>query len=295
MPLYSVQYVQMRNVIKEIFVFFAVALAVKTPGAICLSFRNPTRPLKNDGGCIPTSSDMILPRRTVIKNTFNSFLMTNAVIIFPVRGASAACLPGDVSADCIGVYKIPLLRNNGNINQFVDKNRSALKQFAPDIKTDNVPVIGMPKDPMEAWQVLQAQRLAADDIVAVIRQGKLEEGGVKILNLLPRVGMAGQLMIQTSLSSSTLVNDSALSAVEEENKQQQKKASIQQLKEMQLESALNSVLNSFGECDIMIGQGIRGEMGAITAAQIHILNELRDAIRAYDDFLAIVQVNTDFG
>ena len=35
--------------------------------------------------------------------------------------------------------------------------------------------------------------------------------------------------------------------------------------------------------------GIRGELGSLTVAQITIMKELKDAIRAYDDFLGITQ------
>ncbi|KAL7577687.1 hypothetical protein ACA910_015198 [Epithemia clementina (nom. ined.)] len=163
--------------------------------------------------------------------------------------AHAACLPGDVSKECIGVYKVPA---------------------TPSSKSS----FGMPQSYDDAWQVLDAQRLATNDIVQVVRAGRLEEAGVKVLNLLPRVSMAGKWVIQTIM--------------ERENKgSTAKTAVVQELEEKQLETALNDVLISFNECDIMIGQGLRGEMGAVTVAQVLILKELEDAIRGYDNFLAI--------
>jgi hypothetical protein len=38
----------------------------------------------------------------------------------------------------------------------------------------------------------------------------------------------------------------------------------------------------------MIGQGLRGQLGVTAAAQIQILREVQEGVRAYDDFLAMV-------
>ena len=55
---------------------------------------------------------------------------------------------------------------------------------------------------------------------------------------------------------------------------------------MQLQSRLEDTLACFGQVDVTLGQGLRGQLGVVTAAQLAVLSELRDALRAYDDFLA---------
>ena len=97
---------------------------------------------------------------------------------------------------------------------------------------------------------------------------------MKLLNLIPRLSTAGRLVIETAMSLSMTLQDPL---------------AIRQMKELLLENALSDVLVGFSECDIMIGQGLRGEMGAITVAQVYILNELQTTSQAYDNFLVVAQ------
>ena len=153
-------------------------------------------------------------------------------------------MPGDTSKECIGVYKVPV-EDAQKLNDFLKKNPSAAP---PNFNTSTSNALRSPRSVDEAFQVLETQRLAADDILSVISQGKLEEGGVKVLNLIPRVSTAGQMVIRKALDSDT-------SSSSAQDAKTEKMAAIQQLKETQLESALNSVVAGFGECDILIGQG----------------------------------------
>ena len=228
-------------------------------------------------------------RRVLFEKAFKSLFTTSLAghhLSFETTAAHAACLPGDASTNCIGVYKIPFdYRNDiqSNINSGIRTgNNNNSMSFSPPRKVrffmgdlPPPPRIGMiPTSYEEAIKVLGAQRLATNDIMAVILAGRLEEGGLKVLNLIPRVNIAGRLVIQTALTLSRVRKDSL---------------AIQQLKEMQLESALNQLLVGFNECDVMIGQGLRGEMGVVTVAQLYILHELQDTIRAYDDFLVVAE------
>jgi len=176
--------------------------------------------------------------------------------------AWAACLPGDLSPECIGVYKLPMddamLPYSGT--------KESLKTYAPDVKY--VPPVESPKSIKDALETLQTQRLAADDIVEVVSEGRLEEAGIKVLNLLPKVTAAGRLVVSARLDAS---KDSE---------------TVRKLRRNQLQSMLEDVTVGYNKVDIAIGQGIRGEMGASAVAQLTILDELKEANRAFDDFLA---------
>ena len=183
-------------------------------------------------------------RRQILQTTAKSVLGVATIASAKSSPSQAACMPGDTSKECIGVYKVPV-EDAQKLNDFLKKNPSAAP---PNFNTNTNNALRSPRSVDEALQVLETQRLAADDILSVISQGKLEEGGVKVLNLIPRVSTAGQMVIRKALDSDT----SSSSAQDEKT---EKMAAIQQLKETQLESALNCVVAGFGECDILIGQG----------------------------------------
>jgi hypothetical protein len=175
--------------------------------------------------------------------------------------AIAACLPGDLSKECIGVYKVPM---DDNIAGMVG-TKEALEKNAPGL--NYVPPIAIPKSFAEAMSVLETQRKAADDIRTVVSAGRLEEAGIQVLNLIPKVTAAGRVVVQSVTSGSQLSEGA------------------REVRNLQLQSKLDDMVANFGQLDITIGQGLRGEMGVVTAAQLNILSDLKDALIAFDEFL----------
>jgi hypothetical protein len=175
--------------------------------------------------------------------------------------AIAACLPGDLSKECIGVYKVPM---DDNIAGMVG-TKEALEKNAPGL--NYVPPIAIPKSFAEAMSVLETQRKAADDIRTVVSAGRLEEAGIQVLNLIPKVTAAGRVIAQSVTSGSQLSEGA------------------REVRNLQLQSKLDDMVANFGQLDITIGQGLRGEMGVVTAAQLNILSDLKDALIAFDEFL----------
>lgn len=170
----------------------------------------------------------------------------------------AACIPGDLSAECIGVYKFP------------EMSEKDLASLAPDVKY--VAPAATPKTAAQAVAILQAQRSkAADDISDVIAAGRLEEAGIKLLNLIPKVTAAGRVLIESTGETSRAASESEV---------------VAQLRLSQMESRYEMMIGTLGQCDVSIGQGLRGQMGVSAVAQLNILDELKDAIVAFDDFLA---------
>ena len=183
--------------------------------------------------------------------------------LFFASAANAACLPGDASPDCIGVYKIPI---DDNILPYTG-TESALKKFAPD--TRYVPPIKPPSSSKEALTNLAQQRIVADDVMKEVWAGHLEEAGVMTLKVLPQVTLAGRVLIAANVDTDP--NDT-----------------IQSLRRQRLENQVEQVYVLWNSVDILIGQGMRGELGTIVVAQLAILDEIKDAIRALDDLISAV-------
>jgi hypothetical protein len=179
--------------------------------------------------------------------------------------AEAACLPGDLSVECIGVYKVPM---DDNILPYVG-TPEALKQWAPDLKF--VPPIQPPSSFKAALEILETQRIAAGDIQQVVLEGRLEEAGMKVLNLMPKITSAGRLIVFTI-----------------EQGLGPNKSVVDEIKLTRIQDQLNMVIGLWGGCDVEIGQGMRGQLGVSAVAQLQILPSLREATAELDDLLASI-------
>jgi hypothetical protein len=207
-------------------------------------------------------------RDCLATTTVNLFTSLVLLPVLQPNRALAACLPGDLSKECIGVYKVPI---DDSILPYVG-TPEALKRFAPDL--NYVPPTARPTSVSQAMAWLSAQRLAATDIREVVAAGRLEEAGIKVLNLLPKVNTAGGFLVETlrrsAFSSSTT-------------------SAISQLRVQQVEDQYSLMIGLWGETDVMIGQGIRGDMGVSAVAQLNILKNIQEATIAMDDFLSTAQ------
>lgn len=206
----------------------------------------------------PTTASAVVARR--------GFLFS----YFIPQVALAACLPGDLSPDCIGVYKVPLGETNGASSMI--GTEEALKRNAPDIRY--VPPVAVPSTARDAIDILLSQRRAADDIRDVVMAGKLEEAGIKVLNLTPKVTVAGRTIVDDRMT--TFPQDAS--------------EAVRDLQRQRIQSKLDMLLVEFNQLDMLIGQGIRGQLGVSAVAQLSIITELKEAIEAFDDFLAEVSV-----
>jgi hypothetical protein len=179
--------------------------------------------------------------------------------------ARAACLPGDLSPECIGVYKVPI---DDNIKGMVSTPEQ-LKKYAPDL--NYVPPIAYPKTFAEALKILQTQQIAAEDIRDIVAAGRLEEAGIKVLNLIPKLTVSGRVLIEEAP-----VDMTASETIRNILREQQK-------------NLLETAEVAWKNTDIVIGQGLRGRLGVTAVAQLQILSELREATAALDDFLRAMQ------
>jgi hypothetical protein len=190
------------------------------------------------------STSAVSERRDVLKQL--AFLVTMTVPLGSDT-ASAACLYGDLSKECIGVYKQPA--------NTVEESSSSGLTLEKALKT------------------LVKQRQVADtEIREAITVGRLEDAGLLILALVPRVASAGSVVLQQHQMQEDGSNNNS---------------QLQQLKLDRLQNKFAEALGSFGQCDVSVGQGMRGEMGSITMAQLTILSDLQEGIAALDDFLVM--------
>ena len=135
--------------------------------------------------------------------------------------------------------------------------------------------------------ILRAQRSTADDIKQQVLAGKLEEAGIKVLDLIPQVTTSSRKVF-SDLETKIRTRGIASNNINNNNDVRIPTDSETTVEEMAIEMAenqMNYVQGYWGDCDVTIGQGIRGELGMVTIAQLTILESLRDATCALDDYL----------
>lgn len=213
---------------------------------------------------IEKSSSAISRRQLMSSAGALSFLSVLGAVAKP-QSARAACLYGDLSTSCIGVYKLPL---DDCVLSYVSTPEQ-LAKYAPDM--NYVPPIPYPSSYDDAIRDIKS---CDDDIntklSSFIYNGKLEEAGLVVLSVIPKLTMAGRVVVNK------LQREASLAAAE----------SISQnlsMRGFRVETAMTILLSSLGGLDICIGQGMRGQMGALTAAQIQILPEVTEVIDNYKD------------
>lgn len=214
----------------------------------CLSLQDTT---------LPTSSRKDFLHKVIPKMAQRGAVLSASMFLLPSPNVQAACLSGDTSPECIGVYKVPL--EEAARSEMLN-SKEALERNAPGLKFV-VPTQPPPANYSQAREVLLAQREAARDIQQVVANGKLEEAGIKLLNLVPRVTSSGRVLVEAADSS---------------------------VRAQFLQQRLDLVIALYSEADVMMGQGLRGQMGSITVAQLNIIKQLQEAASAFDDLLQMI-------
>lgn len=174
------------------------------------------------------------------------------------EAANAACLAGDLSRECIGVYK-----------EYGPISKENLQKFAPDMKY--VPPVEIPSTIEAAIKMLSEQRKTADDVKDGVALGRIEEAGVKLLSLVPKLRAASE-RVMASASDTT-------------------PGGINEIRQIKLQDEFDQVFGSYFEVDVMIGQALRGQLGVSAVAQIQILASVKEANIDFDNLLSYVVVN----
>ena len=217
--------------------------------------------------------NVVSSRRTVFRHTAAAALVAAATTasVSP-KTANAACLQGDLRPVCIGIYKIP----DEEIYPFF-RTPEEFKTYWPDLAY--VPRIEKPKSFESAMVLLQTQRTLASEIQQqVLLEGDLEEAGIGVLGLLPKIGNGCNAVLQDLAETNIRVSGGMVKGGDSETLSPVFR---------DLERQIMDVNYYWGDADLVIGQGLRGELGASsTIVRIRVLQSLRDATRALDEFLA---------
>jgi hypothetical protein len=164
--------------------------------------------------------------------------------------ASAACLPGDLSKECIGIYKVPIQWDDQTERATIEN----LKKFASDLNVDQVPRLKRPKSNSVARQTLEKQQtIIQTTVLDLVTAGRLEEAGICLLGVIPKVTSAGNFLVQQSMSENENDSDSS--------------EAIAEIRSVRLQSQYQLLLGLLGQSDVSIGQALRGDIpGTITMA-----------------------------
>merc|ERR1719343_1290803 len=164
---------------------------------------------------------------------------------------NAMCLTGDTSEQCIGVYK-----ESPDILEHVDKSYTyGLTRPSP---------IRIPSSYKEALRTLTSLRNDdVDQIHALVQNGKLASAGKKVLKIIPEISLSGNVILESL---------------------EEKKINTFEL----IQDKFRYVEVKLRQCDVLIGQGLRGEMGVSAVAQIMILEDLREFEDELDGFVKVI-------
>ncbi|KAL7459619.1 hypothetical protein ACHAWC_011454 [Mediolabrus comicus] len=191
-----------------------------------------------------------------------------------VKSADAACLPGDLREECIGVYKMPI---DDKALPYVESPEK-LKLYAPDLTW--VPPIESPSNYQNAINQLREQRERFDAVQEKVAKGDLAGSGLILLDIVPKVTAACRYILKTvNNAANNERNDEVMSGDE---------TKVFEMKAYRIEYALNELLGYLGETDVLIGQALRGELGVSAPAQIQILSQLGDTKKEFDELLRTV-------
>lgn len=181
------------------------------------------------------------------------------------KEAKGACLSGDTSPDCIGIYKVPL---DDEILPYISTAES-LNRYAPGLRW--VPPVEYPKTYREAKEELPGLREKCAGLDGLVLRGDLTAAGITVLDIIPRLTVGGSVMIQ-----------------ELQNAKRTSGSPDYSLRALRMEGALSELLVKLNQIDIQLGQALRGELGSLTVAQIEILPDVKEASTLFDDYFSAV-------
>lgn len=211
-----------------------------------------------------------ISRRNAFSKGLKSLLLTSTMLTIKPESSQAACLSGDTSYECIGYYKVPL---DDAVSKYVDTAEN-LSKYAPDLNW--VPPVKYPKTYKLAMQELVGLQTRVRDLRVPILKGELVDAGKEILGIVPRITVAGRVVIRSLESHS---NDRFATFTKKAGQDLSMSAS-------RSEEAHFDLLANLGDIDTTIGQFLSGQLSALTVTQIEVMQDLQDA---EDNFTNLMQ------
>jgi len=222
-----------------------------------------------------------ITRRDSVSKACNTLLFGSTILICQPKQSEAACLMGDTSEECIGYYKVPL---DDEAYKYFDTPEK-LSKFAPDLKW--VPPIQYPKTYKLARDELVELQTRVQGLRSPVLKGDLIDAGTEILRIVPRITVAGRVVIR-SLNS---LSDGPSSGTAKMNEKIGRDLAMSAYRS---EVAHADLLGSLGEIDITIGQFLKGDgqLGALTVIQIEILSVLKEADGSFSELMKSIPIST---
>ena len=223
-------------------------------------------------------------RRMAVQIISHSII--SSILLMNANAVQAACLPGDVRADCIGVYKVPIDAMSES-----DMSPDKLKLYAPDLNW--VEPVQYPKTYDDAISQLNDLRQQLDDAQDLVAKGDMEASGISLLEIIPKTNAAGITIIQTINKALIDERNNAMKSKKRKDGEyvenpSTNKGTILEIEASRVQTSLNELLGYLGEIDVLLGQGLRGALGAPAPAQIQILENFAECKREFDNFLATI-------
>lgn len=248
--------------------FIFAGLTQRTSGfSVCRLRKNAHVSKKNTTGRkheatqVRCHSEDSINRRQAMNTLIRTAIPAGIMMSSP-RPSKAACLSGDTSSDCIGVYKLPL---DDDVNIYIDTPEH-LAKMAPDLRW--VPMTEYPKSYKAAKEELVELQANLKNVTPLVLKGDFTAAGILLLAINPRVTVAGRIVLRA------LENNTDLS-----------------MRAMRTENAFFELLASLGAADIVIGQALNGSLGSITMSQIQILDDVRNADQEFKELMRAIPEN----
>lgn len=224
-----------------------------------------------------------MTRRNSLSKARSALLATLALLATTVSTvqnpppSNAACLAGDTSTECIGYYKMPVV-DEGDQSGYFD-TAEHLSIYAPDVRW--VPPVPYPVTYKLARDELVDLQKRVRELPVPVLKGELVYTGTELLGIVPRITAAGRVVIRALNISSlkTVPSSGGKFGIEKKKSgysQQDFAASADEAEE-----AHDDLLTNLAEVDIAIGQYLRGDVGAVIATQVQILESLKEADQCF--------------
>ena len=130
---------------------------------------------------VSMSTTSLPPTYSTRRKLISYFFGTAAPSLLLIDKASASCLTGDESPECIGVYKEGIPESNSNT---IEQSYGVFRPNQPTISLPN------PTSLKEAVGMLKDQLLAMEDVEKQISSASFELAGTTMLRVLPRLIIA---------------------------------------------------------------------------------------------------------
>ena len=131
-------------------------------------------------------------------------------------------------------------------------------------------------------EILTTQRVACDNIYAVISDGNLNEAAFKIMQLNAQTKEGGKIVLdymQTNDSSSLI------SGIKYANMKKETKDAIDTTRLLRSQEKFASLIDLSSECEVQVSKALNGKLGATAPAQLKLLSHIKDLKNALDEFL----------